>query len=401
MNKDYSKFHSVTVQIFRIGFLYFSVEKLSMICIILGTRPEIIKMSPLIRECEKRGLDYFVIHSGQHYSFEMDKAFFNDLNLPEPKYNLDVGSGTQGGQTAKILAGIENVLIDKRPDVVLVQGDTNTVMAGVLAASKLHIKVGHVEAGLRSFDRRMPEEINRVVADHISDYLFAPTGESEKNLIEEGISGEKVFVTGNTVVDAVYQNREISNEKSEIIDSLGLKAGEYLLVTAHRAENVDDKARLSGIINGINAVSEKYHLPAVFPMHPRTEKMMKEFGISSGSIRIIKPAGYLDFLQLEAGARLILTDSGGLQEESCILGVPCVTLRDNTERPETVDCGGNVLAGTDSERIVKAAEEMINFVDSRKTDVSAKPENSDERLWGNPFGDGKTSERIIDICLKD
>jgi UDP-N-acetylglucosamine 2-epimerase (non-hydrolysing) len=372
-----------------------------MICIILGTRPEIIKMSPLIRECEKRGLDYFVIHSGQHYSFEMDKAFFEDLNLPEPEYNLDVGSGTQGGQTAKILTGIENVLMGKKPDVVLVQGDTNTVMAGALAASKLHIKVGHVEAGLRSFDRRMPEEINRVVADHISDYLFAPTGESEKNLIAEGIPDEKVFVTGNTVVDAVYQNLEISNEKSDIIDSLGLESGKYLLVTAHRAENVDDKVRLSGIINGINAVSEKYSLPAVFPMHPRTEKMMKEFGISPGGIRIIKPAGYLDFLQLEANARLILTDSGGLQEESCILGVPCVTLRDNTERPETVECGGNVLAGTESERIVEAADKMINFMDCRETDVSGSPENSDERLWENPFGDGKTSERIIDICLKD
>lgn len=358
-------------------------------------------MSPLIRECEKRGLDYFVIHSGQHYSFEMDRAFFNDLNLPEPEYNLDVGSGTQGEQTAKILTGIENVLMAEQPDVVLVQGDTNTVMAGALAASKLHIKVGHVEAGLRSFDRRMPEEINRVVADHISDYLFAPTGESEKNLILEGIPGEKVFVTGNTVVDAVYQNREISNEKSEIMNTLGLKSGKYLLVTAHRAENVDDRVRLSGIINGINAVSEKYRLPVIFPMHPRTEKMMKEFGISPGNIRIIKPAGYLDFLQLEAHARLILTDSGGLQEESCILGVPCVTLRDNTERPETVECGGNVLAGTESAEIQKAADRMINFMDYRKTDDSAKPESPDNKLWQNPFGDGRTSERIIEICLKD
>lgn len=399
-SNSFARFKLDIIPEFLIGFLYFSVEKLSMICIILGTRPEIIKMSPIIRECEKRGLDYFVIHSGQHYSFEMDKAFFEDLNLPEPKYNLDVGSGTQGGQTAKILTGIEGVLMDERPDVVLVQGDTNTVMAGALAASKLHIKVGHVEAGLRSFDRRMPEEINRVVADHISDYLFAPTGESEKNLIAEGIPDEKVFVTGNTVVDSVYQNLEISNDKSDIIDSLGLESGKYLLVTAHRAENVDDKARLSGIINGINAVSEKYSLPAVFPMHPRTEKMMKEFGISPGGIRIIKPAGYLDFLQLEANARLILTDSGGLQEESCILGVPCVTLRDNTERPETVDCGGNVLAGTDSKRIVEAAEEMINFTDCRKMYASGRPENSDERLWENPFGDGKTSERIIEICLK-
>lgn len=345
-------------------------------------------MSPIIRECERRDLDYFVIHSGQHYSFEMDRAFFDDLNLPEPEYNLDVGSGLQGEQTARILLGTEKVLMKEMPDVILVQGDTNTVMAGALAASKLHIKVGHVEAGLRSYDRTMPEEINRVIADHISDYLFAPTEMSKENLISEGIDDNKIFITGNTVVDAVYQNLEISKEKSDILKDLDLSSGEYFLVTAHRAENVDFKERLSGIINGLNRVSEKYGLPVIFPMHPRTEKMMKEFGIDPGNIRIISPAGYLDFLQLEANAKLVLTDSGGLQEESCILGVPCVTLRDNTERPETVECGGNILAGTNEDIIINSAKKMI---DNRK---------SGEYLWANPFGDGRSSERIVDVSLK-
>ena len=181
--------------------------------IILGTRPEIIKMSPLIRECEKRNLDYFVLHTGQHYSYEMDRAFFDDLELPEPAYNLDVGSGSHAEQTGKIMEGIEKVIIKEKPDVVLVQGDTNTVLAGTLAASKIHIKVGHVEAGLRSYDRSMPEEINRVVADHVSDYLFAPTELSKQNLLKEGIEESKIFVTGNTIVDAIFQNLEISNKK--------------------------------------------------------------------------------------------------------------------------------------------------------------------------------------------
>ena len=351
-----------------------------MIAIILGTRPEIIKMSPIIRECERRNLDYFILHTGQHYSYEMDRAFFEDLNLPEPKYNLDVGSGTHGEQTAKILTGIEKILIAEKPDIVLVQGDTNTVMAGALAASKLHIKVGHVEDGLRSCDRTMPEETNRIVADHISDYLFAPTETSRNYLLKEGIPDEKIFVTGNTVVDAVYQNLEISREKSNVLEEMNLTPGNYFLVTAHRAENVDVKERLQGIIDGITAIGNEYSLPVIFPMHPRTEKMMKEFNISPEGITITKPLGYLEFLQLEAHAKLILTDSGGLQEEACILGVPCVTLRDNTERPETVDVGANVLAGTDRDVIVTSSKQIL------ETDTT----------WNNPYGEGKSSEYILE-----
>ena len=209
-----------------------------MIGILLGTRPEIIKMSPVIRECERRGLDYFILHTGQHYSYEMDRLFFEELELPDPNYNLDVGSGTHAGQTAKIMTGVEDVLVKESPDIVLVQGDTNTVMAGALAASKLHMRVGHIEAGLRSFNRRMPEEINRVVTDHISDYLFAPTESARENLLTEGIDDTKICVTGNTVVDAVYQNLDIAKKKANVLKDLDLEPRKYFLVTAHRQENV-------------------------------------------------------------------------------------------------------------------------------------------------------------------
>lgn len=348
--------------------------------IVLGTRPEIIKMSPLIRECEKRNLEYFVLHTGQHYSYEMDRTFFEDLDLPEPEYNLDAGSGSHAEQTGKIMEGIEKVIIKEKPDVVLVQGDTNTVLAGSLAASKVHIKVGHVEAGLRSYDRSMPEEINRVVADHVSDYLFAPTELSKQNLLKEGIEESKIFVTGNTIVDAVFQNLEISNKKKNILNDLSLRSKEFFLLTAHRAENVDNREQLGKLLKGISAIQKEYSLPVIFPVHPRTEKRMQEFGFSLEGIRSIKPVGFLEFLQLEANARLVFTDSGGVQEETCILGTPCVTLRDNTERPETLEVGSNVLAGVDPDRIIQSAVRMMNV----------------ENNWLNPFGDGKAAEGIID-----
>lgn len=353
------------------------------LCIVLGTRPEIIKLSPLIRACEEKHLDYFILHTGQHYSYEMDKTFFEELELPEPKYNLDVGSGTQAVQTAKILSGCEDALLKEKPDVIFVQGDTNTVMACALAASKLHIKIGHVEAGLRSFDRNMPEEINRVIADHISDYLFAPTEVSQNLLLKEGIPNEKIVVTGNTVVDAAYQNLELSKKRMDVLADLGLEPKMYFLVTAHRAENVDVKERLSNILEALRELGNKYHYPIIFPMHPRTEKMVKEFGLSLDGITVIKPIGYLEFLQMEENALLILTDSGGLQEEGCILHTPCVTLRDNTERPETIDVGANVLAGCDKETILILAERMINTTTS----------------WQNPFGNGDAALKILDAVL--
>ncbi len=353
-----------------------------MIAIVLGTRPEIIKMSPIIRECEAKNLDYFILHSGQHYSYEMDRAFFEDLELPEPKYNLDVGSGTQAGQTAKIMTGIEKILAQEKPDIVLVQGDTNTVMAGALAAAKLHIRVGHVEAGLRSFDRTMPEEINRVVADHISDYLFAPTETARRYLLNEGIEENKICVTGNTIVDAVFQNREIAEKRANILDTLGLEPKGYFLVTAHRQENVDNPAKLRNIIAGLEAVHREYSLPVIFPMHPRTRKMVEQFGVSLDGISVMNPVGFLEFLQLESNARLVLTDSGGVQEETCILGVPCVTLRENTERPETIDVGANMLVGTDSERIREGVRAML----------------ATSTGWTNPYGDGTAGSMITTIC---
>lgn len=355
-----------------------------MISVVLGTRPEIIKMSPLIRACSGQGLDYEISHTGQHYSYAMDRIFFEQLDLPLPAHNLDVGSGTHGAQTAQILTGLEKIFLRQHPGIVLVQGDTNTVLAGALAASKLHIPVGHVEAGLRSFDRSMPEEINRIIADHVADQLYAPTTISFNNLVQEGIAREKITVTGNTVVDAIQQNIRIAHNKVHPLEELGLEPQEYFLVTAHRAENVDDPVRLAEILTGLRNVSVQFGLPVVFPMHPRTRKMVHEFSLSTEGIQVMDPVGYLEFLVLESMAALILTDSGGVQEEGCILSVPCVTLRNNTERPETIDAGANILAGTQPEMILTAAARMMEST----------------RTWKNPFGDGNAACRIIDICKK-
>jgi len=352
-----------------------------MIAIALGTRPEIIKMAPIIRECERQNIEYFLIHSGQHYSFEMDLTFFNELQLPRPKYHLNVGSGTHAEQTGNIMTGVEKVLLEDPPDLVLVQGDTNTVLAAALAASKLHHAIGHVEAGLRCFDRRLPEEINRVVTDHISDYLFAPTTEAVKNLRHEGIDEHKIHLTGNTIVDAVQQNLELSREKYDVAQRFGLEPGEYFLVTFHRPENVDSPTTLSELMNGLNSIHDEFSMPVVFPMHPRTKKQMTAMGVSPGSLHIIDPVGYLEFLQFEAHARCILTDSGGIQEESCILGIPCVTVRKNTERPETLLVGANILSGNVSGEMVEKTREMLERVSD----------------WENPFGDGNASRYIVNI----
>jgi UDP-N-acetylglucosamine 2-epimerase (non-hydrolysing) len=350
------------------------------VSVILGTRPEIIKMSPIIRFLEGKSHDLFILHTGQHYSYEMERIFFQELELPDADYKLEVGSGTHGQQTGKMLGGIEEILLQEEPDVALVQGDTNTVLAGALAASKLGIKVGHVEAGLRSFDRSMPEEINRVVTDHLSDYLFPPTATAQQNLIREGISDEKIFVCGNTIVDALFQNIGISESKLSVLDNFNLQKEGYFLVTAHRQENVDDERRLNDILHGLESLYRQYGLPIIFAAHPRTAKRMAEFNITlPDGIRKIEPSGYLEFLQLEKYAKLVLTDSGGIQEETCILQVPCVTLRNNTERPETVDVGSNVLVGTDPSKILEGVNAMINR----------------SRDWVNPFGDGKAAEKII------
>jgi UDP-N-acetylglucosamine 2-epimerase (non-hydrolysing) len=354
------------------------------ISIILGTRPEIIKMAPLLKILEAKGSDFFTLHTGQHYSYQMDKVFFDQLALPQPQYNLETGSGSHAEETGKMLIGIEKILREEKPDIVLVEGDTNSVLAGVLAAVKLGIRVGHVEAGLRSYDRTMPEEINRVVADHVAEYLFAPTFKAKETLLGEGIRKEKTFITGNTIVDTVYQYQETARQKIDIADQFRVKPQKYFLATLHRQENTDNTNRFTSILKGLSEVSSIFRLPVVYPAHPRSRKIMDGLAGKVNNLKIIEPVDFLSFLQLESNARLILTDSGGVQEEACILHVPCVTLRNNTERPETVEAGANLLAGATTESIVASTQMML----TRKTD------------WTNPFGDGNTAERIYNIITE-
>jgi len=352
----------------------------------VGTRPGIIKFSPLMRELEKRGKDFFIIHTGQHYSYDMDKVFFDELGLPEPKYKfLNVAkSKFHGSQTAKMLSSSERALLKEKPKIILVCGDANTNLAGALAARKLHICVGHVEAGLRSNDWRMPEEHNRTMIDHISDFLFAPTEEAKMNLIQDNVKG-KVFVTGNTIVDAVAQNLTLAKRKSKIMGELGLTPGNYFLLTLHREESIDFRENLESILDGIKLVAETFNYDIIFPVHPRTAKGIRYFKLHSfisgiKNLRVINPLGYLDFLMLLSNSKLALVDSGGIQEESCILRVPCVTLRENTERPETAKLGANYIAGIKPAGILKGVETMLNV----------------KRDWRNPLGENASKE-IIDI----
>ena len=351
--------------------------------IVVGTRPEIIKMAPVIRECQNRGIPYFIIHSNQHYSEEMDSIFFKELELPNPHYNLGVGSGLHSNQTGNILIKMEPILVDEKPDVVLVQGDTNTVLAGALAASKLGIKVGHIEAGLRSYDRTMPEETNRIMTDHISDYLFAVGPNQQTILSKEGIAPEFIHTVGNTVSDSLFQHLEISANKSSILADLAVESGKYFLVTAHRASNVDVAASLMELLALFDKLHAKYSQTIVWPIHPRTQAKLKEFSLEVPSyLKLLPPIGYLDFIQLQKHAQLILTDSGGIQEEACLLGVPCITLRENTERPESIEVGANVLVGRDADKALAAADKWLS---------------ADSFTWSNPFGDGHVAEHILDI----
>ncbi len=360
------------------------------ICVILGTRPEIIKMAPVIDEINKRSHELLLIHTGQHYDKEMSDNFFLDLELPKPNYNIHVGSGSHGKQTALMMDGIEDVLISEKPDIVLVQGDTNAVLAGALVAQKLHIPVGHVEAGLRSFDVSMPEEINRMGADCCSHLYFVPTEESAINLALEGYLPKDIFITGNSVVDTCFRNLKIAENSSTIIDDLNLdNLNNIITFTMHRAENVDDKQRLQSIIG---ALMELKDFNIIFPIHPRTKKTLENFGLykkfeSLPHIHITKPIGYLDFLVLISKSIIILTDSGGLQEEAITLNVPALTLRYNTERPETVTAGGNILVGSDKDYILETANKILNNEEFYNNMKNAK----------NPYGDGNSSVQILDI----
>ncbi|MDD3906997.1 MAG: UDP-N-acetylglucosamine 2-epimerase (non-hydrolyzing) [Bacteroidales bacterium] len=352
---------------------------MSKIGIILGTRPEIIKLSPIIHGIDKQHLPYFLIHTGQHYSYELDQVFFDELKLPQPAYNLHIGSAPHGEQTGKMLIGIEQILLKEKPDIVLVLGDPNSALAGALAAAKLHIPVCHIEAGRRSHNRSMPEELNRLMIDQIADFLFTPNEWTRQNLLNEGISEDRIIVSGDPIVDVVTSSKETAAAHSDILQRLSLESEKYFLITLHRPENTDNPNKLQAILNTLDSISAKYAYPVIFPCHPRTKKVLAMHKLIPKNILITDPLGYMDFLQLETHASVILTDSGSMQEEACILHTPCVTLRDDTERPETVQIGANILAGTRPESILDAVESMLHT----------------ERNWPNPFGKPGVSERII------
>ncbi len=356
--------------------------------IILGTRAEIIKCAPIIKEYERRKEELLIVHTNQHYSPTMDEIFFEEMLLRKPDYNLNVGSGTHAEQTGKIMMGIEHLLQTEKIDTILVQGDTNTVLGATLAASKLQVKIAHIEAGLRSFDRSMPEEINRIITDHVSDYLFCPTQQSRRNILAEGIHDAKIHVVGNTIVDATMQHHEIARKEMQLrLDALHVVENRYNLFTAHRPSNVDDINRLEQLVKIMVTIISETGIPILFPIHPRTRTRFQNSGLIRtipSEVQLIDPVGYITFLVLEKNAKFIFTDSGGVQEEACILRKPCITLRENTERPETVEVGANVIVDLNIPKLKNAIHDLVG----RKFDYPI------------PFGDGTTSKQIFDT-LRD
>jgi UDP-N-acetylglucosamine 2-epimerase (non-hydrolysing) len=354
------------------------------LALLTGTRPGIIKFAPLFRELDRRRRPYLLIHSGQHYSPEMDAVFFADLQLRAPDHRLDMEGRfpLHGEQTAEMLKGIERILIEARPPLLLVGGDCNTHLAGALAARKLHIAIGHVEAGMRSYDWRMPEEHNRVMIDHISEHLFVHDEGAVEVLRGERVRGE-IHVVGSTIADAVRENRELARSRAGLLERVGVRPGGYVLATIHREENVDDPRVLAAILAGLEAGARTLGLPIVFPAHPRTRRVLDGLGAAAVSpgLKVVEPFGYLDFLALESEARLIVTDSGGVQQEACILGVPCVTVRPSTEWTETVAAGANRLAPAETGALAAAIA---------AADGSA-------RDWRDPFPAGAAA-RIVDIA---
>jgi UDP-GlcNAc3NAcA epimerase len=344
---------------------------------VVGARPQFIKAAPVSRELRKAHTEVLV-HTGQHYDGNMSAVFFEELDIPAPDYNLGVGSGPHGAQTGAMLAGIEEILVKEQPDWVLVYGDTNSTLAGALAAVKLHIPVAHVEAGLRSYNRTMPEEINRVVTDHVSELLLCPSQTAVTNLRREGIS-TGVHLVGDVMADALDLAAERARTRSTILQRLGLAEHTYLLATVHRAENTDDPARMRSILAAFDELDE----PLVFTAHPRTKRVLQVLGYRPKQhMRLIEPVGYMDMVRLEEGARLILTDSGGVQKEAYWLRVPCVTLRKETEWVETVEAGWNTLAGTDTHQVVEAVR-------------AATPGACHPLL----YGDGKAAQRVAECLL--
>jgi len=358
------------------------------VLLILGTRPQIIKSAVLIQiAVEEPEINLEIAHTGQHYDFEMSKMFFHELDLPEPAFDLNTKSGSHAWQTGCMVIGLERAIKKIKPNMVLVPGDTNSVLAGALAAVKLHIPVAHIEAGARSFDLRMPEEINRKLTDHCSQILFAPTETCKSNLLREGIVEDKIFLFGDTMYDSMLKYLE-SADQSKVLEDLDLESENYGLLTVHRPENVDDREKIKEIIKA----TLNFDLTTVFPIHPRTRKSLKQLGLmkklrNSRKLKLIKPVSYHKILKLIKEARLVLTDSGGVQKEAFWLRTPCLTLRDATEWVETVELGANKLVPVDKERIVKEAELLVSS-ENMKNKVSNLP---------NPFGDGKASRRILGI----
>jgi UDP-N-acetylglucosamine 2-epimerase (non-hydrolysing) len=353
---------------------------------VAGARPNFMKIAPLMHEMRKHPeIQPVLVHTGQHYDEKMSKLFFDDLQIPKPDINLEVGSASHSVQTAKIMIAFEEVLLQEKPDLVLVVGDVNSTIGCALPAVKLLIPVAHVEAGLRSFDREMPEEINRVLTDAISAYLFITEPSGEENLLREGILKEKIFFVGNVMIDTLLANKAKA-DASPILHTLGLSPQGFALLTLHRPSNVDVRETFLRILDALNDLQT--HLPIIFPIHPRTQKRLGELGLSAyiesmKHLKLIEPLGYLDFLKLTAEAKLVLTDSGGIQEETTILQVPCMTLRENTERPITVQKGTNVIVGTNTARIIAESHKILNG----KVVSAQMPD-----LW-----DGKAAERIVAV----
>jgi len=356
-----------------------------MIAVTLGTRPEIIKLAPLIRELEESDLDYSIVHTNQHYSQNMDSVFFSELSLRKPDYNLSVGSGTHGVQTGKMLELLERVYDKIGAESVITLGDTNTTIAASLTAAKSHITLVHAEAGFRSFDRRMPEEINRIVSDHISDLLFSPCSLASDNLIREGIDPLIIYDTGNTILDSVIQNLPIARQKSSVLALLGVNS--YCLITTHRAENTDDKEKLTAILSSIPQIIKEHDCDVIFPMHPRTKKMIREFNLdhlltNQSRLHVIEPQGYFDFLLLEEKALCVITDSGGVQDECFALDVPTVIIRDSTEKTDII-----------SNRFCLSSVEPETIV-SNVSRAMATGSRSGEY---NPYGSGHAGKKMREI----
>jgi UDP-GlcNAc3NAcA epimerase len=352
------------------------------IATVVGARPQFIKCAPVSRELRLVATEV-LIHTGQHYQHNMSQVFFHELGIPEPHYNLGVGSASHGVQSGEMLKRIEEVLLKEKPDYTLVYGDTNSTLAGALAAAKLHVPVAHVEAGLRSFNRQMPEEINRVVADHLSSLLFCPTETAVKNLAREGIT-EGVKLVGDVMYDSLLFNIRVAEKKSTILKQLQLEPKTYFLATVHRAENTDDVGRLRAIVKAFEKITTLY--PVVWPTHPRARQALRSHNLScttSHSLRIIEPVSYFDMLLLEKEAKAILTDSGGVQKEAYWLEVPCVTLREESEWVETVQAGWNMLAGTDPKRIFAAVTRQVPLYQG----------------WQNVYDNGHSARRIIQALL--